>query len=521
MKLRKFLPLFLLTALFSSVAGAYWIQHVNTMADLDPSTNPEQWRPAEDGGRPAPGKPPAPFTFEILPMPQGMSYELAQVAAKSIAKWDRTPGSSMRIDVTAPGPGEVYDGNWSQRVNNADGRNTLEFLNQGWPASFGTAIAITVPRTDPSTGKIIEADIFCNAYNYRWVIFEQEGQYPELGDINGDMYVDAEAIITHEGGHLIGLGHPRQTWACMYAFPGLANTRARRLTDDDFLAVRYLYPGTAADVPPPDVYKVAQGTFGDGQCGQTYLSQTGVSSFYSERIERTAPLASGSTIDYCLFGSGFNGPFFGGMDLSISGATVGAVTGATWVGPNFVKAKIINDSGSFPPIAGGVYDMDVSLTNGVTGALDQGFVLSDSANALPIAVIQPSTQKTVPGAVVTFDAAGSADPDGDTITYDWEVVVTPPGTTSVLSSDTAAVTSTSFPAPGSYVVRLVVNDGMIDGIADQVVIRVDPRVPDDDDSYSPTGCYAGGRTEGPGPLAVLFLIVPFYFLGRAAFPRES
>ena len=77
--------------------------------------------------------------------------------------------------------------------------------------------------------------------------------------------------------------------------------------------------------------------------------------------------------------------------------------------------------------------------------------------------------------VITLDGSTSTDADGNTLTYKWSV---PAGIT--LSSTTAA--KTTFTAPEvlintSYTLTLIVNDGMVDSPADQVIITVKNIVP--------------------------------------------
>jgi hypothetical protein len=96
-------------------------------------------------------------------------------------------------------------------------------------------------------------------------------------------------------------------------------------------------------------------------------------------------------------------------------------------------------------------------------------IIAQSANHLPVANAGPD-QAVNEGSKVTLDGSGSYDPDGNPLTYKWTA---PAGIT--LSSTTVA--KPTFTAPQvtvntSYTITLVVNDGLTNSPADQVVITV-------------------------------------------------
>jgi hypothetical protein len=117
--------------------------------------------------------------------------------------------------------------------NEADnGRNEIVIHTTDWPPPLTTnAAAHTVIRT--SGAQILEADIHLNARDFTFA----------LGDVAGR--VDLQSILTHELGHVLGIGHSDDDRATMSA--GLpAGIAARSLESDDRAAVCALYPGTGS-----------------------------------------------------------------------------------------------------------------------------------------------------------------------------------------------------------------------------------------------------------------------------------
>ena len=85
---------------------------------------------------------------------------------------------------------------------------------------------------------------------------------------------------------------------------------------------------------------------------------------------------------------------------------------------------------------------------------------NDPANQPPDAAIQSSHDAVPPGdnnqTVVTLDGSGSSDPDGDELTYNWDVF----GATYVGGTDPSnEVVQVTFPGAAPYPITLTVSDG--------------------------------------------------------------
>jgi len=116
------------------------------------------------------------------------------------------------------------------------------------------------------------------------------------------------------------------------------------------------------------------------------------------------------------------------------------------------------------------YTFALVVNDGIADSpVDQVVITVQTVNRTPVANAG-FDQSVNRGAVVSLDGTASADPDGNPLTYKWTA---PAGIT--LSS--VAASKPTFTAPNitlntSYTFTLVVNDGLIDSPADQVVITV-------------------------------------------------
>jgi YVTN family beta-propeller protein len=97
-------------------------------------------------------------------------------------------------------------------------------------------------------------------------------------------------------------------------------------------------------------------------------------------------------------------------------------------------------------------------------------VISEIAiNHPPVADAGPD-QSVYVGDLVTLDGSGSYDPDGDLLTFNWAFVSLPSDSTAILDNPTSVNPTFTADVPGTYVVSLVVNDGIVDSEPDTVSI---------------------------------------------------
>lgn len=92
-------------------------------------------------------------------------------------------------------------------------------------------------------------------------------------------------------------------------------------------------------------------------------------------------------------------------------------------------------------------------------------VMVSSKNLAPVADAGDNKSGLV-GATYTFNGSASTDPNGDALTYSWQIVSKPVGSTAVLSGAASVSVSIAPDLPGDYVIGLIVNDGLLDSPSD-------------------------------------------------------
>lgn len=126
----------------------------------------------------------------------------------------------------------------------------------------------------------------------------------------------------------------------------------------------------------------------------------------------------------------------------------------------------------FVPDVAGDYILGLVVNDGaVDSAVDRVSltVVAAGANRAPVA--SAGVDQNVPtGTTVTLDGSASADPDGNLITYAWTVDGRPAGSAAALSDASSPQPSLVVDKSGTYTISLVVSDGALASVADQVVV---------------------------------------------------
>ncbi len=102
-------------------------------------------------------------------------------------------------------------------------------------------------------------------------------------------------------------------------------------------------------------------------------------------------------------------------------------------------------------------------------APDMVTITAATTNLPPVANAGPDQTVKI-GATVRLDGSGSTDANGDALRYFWTPLRTPSGSSAVLSNPSAVNPTFTADRDGSYVFRLVANDGTVDSAPDTIAV---------------------------------------------------
>jgi len=125
----------------------------------------------------------------------------------------------------------------------------------------------------------------------------------------------------------------------------------------------------------------------------------------------------------------------------------------------------------FTPAVAGVYVFTLTVDDGTLVSVPDTVQLTAVApgNAPPVARAGADSL-TEAGTAVTLDGGASSDPDGDALTYLWQVTDRPVGSTALPDPADALAPSFTPDVAGVYVLSLTVNDGSLASAPDPVQV---------------------------------------------------
>lgn len=129
---------------------------------------------------------------------------------------------------------------------------------------------------------------------------------------------------------------------------------------------------------------------------------------------------------------------------------------------------------SFTPSVMGEYTIQLIVNDGIDDS-DLDFVSISvnevvNPNRKPIANAG-ADQSSFVGQSVRLDGSNSRDPDGDALTYRWSVSSVPAGSMASVSDAGAMKPQVEIDVAGTYVMQLIVSDGLLQSDPDTVVIN--------------------------------------------------
>jgi hypothetical protein len=183
---------------------------------------------------------PIPFFIESLPSEVTDGSDVEAIEA-SFEEWERPQCSYIAFE-------RVFDAQETGGQACGGRRNTLAWMEQGWPPELGTSVlAITMTCFEPGGG-ILGSRVLFNGQDHTWAT-----------DGRADA-IDVRNVATHEVGHFIGIGHSSVHGSTMWPTTSAGDVSQRELHRNDVEAVCFLYP-TSQPWSPGNGFDV----FGGGQ----------------------------------------------------------------------------------------------------------------------------------------------------------------------------------------------------------------------------------------------------------------
>ncbi len=142
--------------------------------------------------------------------------------------------------------------------------------------------------------------------------------------------------------------------------------------------------------------------------------------------------------------------------ISKPGGSSATLSDPTLVNPTFTVDKA------------GTYKVKLVVNDGTVDSVADTVLIS-TINVKPVANAGDD-QSVYVGSLVTLDGSGSSDPDGDQVTYNWAFQSKPQNSSATLNNPTSASPTFTVDKAGTYVVKLIVNDGALNSDPDTVTI---------------------------------------------------
>ncbi|HHH55239.1 MAG TPA: fibronectin type III domain-containing protein [Bacteroidetes bacterium] len=130
-----------------------------------------------------------------------------------------------------------------------------------------------------------------------------------------------------------------------------------------------------------------------------------------------------------------------------------------------IKAKSFNSQGESTPSLAKTFNIQNTF----------GITCNNLQNEQPIANAG-STQTVTEGTTVTLSGSNSYDPNGDSLSYKWQLISKPTNSNAVLSDTTVENPTFLADKQGSYTFELIVNDGQLDSTPSRTTVLANSHV---------------------------------------------
>lgn len=144
---------------------------------------------------------------------------------------------------------------------------------------------------------------------------------------------------------------------------------------------------------------------------------------------------------------------------SLPAGSIAVLANATTVAPSFTADKA------------GAYTASLIVSDGkLSSSAVTVTVTATLVNVAPVAQAG-AAQNIITNSVVNLDGSGSSDADGNSLIYKWSFSSIPTGSTASLSNVGAIKPTFTADKSGTYVLQLIVNDGLVDSSPATVTIN--------------------------------------------------
>lgn len=422
------------------------------LISLSPAHAWELWRHMDGrlAYRPADGSgtPPSPG---VAPMALEVNYDLSNAPGgieddiiSAMAVWNSVEGATISLQ-------DAGDTDCCQNGHDCwclDGQNTVAWITNNWPWD-PEALAVTFWEDwDNSTGAVFETDMQINGQDFEWSI----GREPRPTEY------DLQSVIVHEMGHFCmfyDLFDFHFSQSTMFGYLSEGSIRARTLDQDDIEGLRFMYPASESDLPPPHVIG---------------FIKSGDSSTYDKLIEYEGTDLTSVT----LKGFGFietDSSVENFLDIEVwqSGAPV--------VSPEVTLAQFVDYDELTVDVdfsaSTGEYDLVIINPNGKAD-LDAGAIqVNLTGNTAPTVDADDDSEAEYDVNHTVCATATDPNDDGDgnaPLIYSWELVVQPEESAAALEDVDRECTSFTPDKNGYYLLEVTVSDGIVTSYADATLV---------------------------------------------------